>query len=217
MEVEGKAVAERRLSDLSSFVGTVAQDPEAQIFNLFVQDEVTWTAQNLIIPAGEIKARVAEVSGTFRLDELIDRMTPTLSGGQKQLVALASAIVAKPRILLLDEPTAELDSAATKTFYEVLASLRGGITMIVAEHKLELLAAFADRLILLNDAAVQADAEPGRVIADPDLLASCGYEQPAVFRFLRELALLEGIETIPSLWDVEAAAAWVKAAIASAV
>ena len=210
VEVEGKAVAERRLSDLSRFVGTVAQDPEAQIFNLFVQDEVTWTAQNLAMPAAEIRSRLDEVSGTFRLNELMDMMTPSLSGGQKQLVALAAAIVAKPRILLLDEPTAELDSAATLSFYQVLGSLRGAITMIVAEHKLELLAAFADRLILLREGTLEADARPPHLLADRDLLASCGYEQPAVYRFLKQVAATEGIEHVPTIWDVDAAAAWLR-------
>lgn len=114
----------------------------------------------------------------------------------------------------MDEPTAELDSAATLSFYRALDSFRGTITMIVAEHKLELLAGFADRLVLLKDGMVQGDDEPARVIVDENLLASCGYEQPAVYRFLKRIAAIEGLHPVPPVWSVEAATDWLRSAIA---
>jgi energy-coupling factor transporter ATP-binding protein EcfA2 len=203
VEVEGKLVADRRLADMSAFVGTLAQDPEAQVFNLFVDDELTWTAQNHHVPADEIRWRVEQVADPFRIAEFGGRLTSSLSGGQKQLLALASIMVANPRVLLLDEPTAELDSAATRDFYGVLVGLKGSATILVAEHKLGLLAAAADQLVFLHEGKVEAKGPPAELLRNARLLEMCGYEVPQIQLFVdslfkaREMTPAGPILTVP--------------------
>lgn len=157
----------------SAAVGFVMQDPEAQTVTDKVWHELAFSCESVGLPQGEIRRRVGEMACYFGLEELFERDTSTLSGGQKQLMCLASAAALHPEILLLDEPTSQLDPVAAQNFVDAVRRLNHdfGITVIAAEHRLEELLPISDRVIVLEPAG--ADPGKGSVIADcaPSLLA----------------------------------------------
>jgi len=136
---------------LSRVVGFVFQDPEAQFVVDRVEDEIAFALENAAIPPTEIRARVEEVLDLLDLAPLRDRPLETLSGGEKQRVAIAAALAFRPRILVLDEPTSQLDPQSAKDVLEALVRLNQdmGLTIVLAEHRLERVLPHADRLIYL--------------------------------------------------------------------
>ncbi len=143
-------------------VGFVMQDPEAQTVTDKVWHELAFGVENLGLPREEIARRVAEMAAYFGLEPLFDRDTATLSGGQKQLLALAAVMVMRPEILILDEPTAQLDPIAAADFLATLTRLHRdlGLTVIVAEHRTEELFPVADRVLLMEKGRLTAADEP---------------------------------------------------------
>jgi energy-coupling factor transporter ATP-binding protein EcfA2 len=138
---------------LSGTIGMVRQDPEAQLCTLTVMDEVAFGPENLRVPPSEIAERVRNSLQICGAAHLIDRDVYTLSGGEKQRVALASILATSPKIILLDEPTANLDPKGTKDVLEALTSLhkQAGTSIVVIEHRLQQLLRLSDTLIQLND------------------------------------------------------------------
>jgi len=116
--------------------------------------------------------RIAEVLHLTGLEELADRSPYALSGGQQQRLAIASVMVMQPRLLVLDEPTSQLDPVGTREVFETLDALtKTGTTVVLAEHKLEWIAVHADRIILLDGGRIVRDGHPRDVLADPSLPA----------------------------------------------
>jgi energy-coupling factor transporter ATP-binding protein EcfA2 len=118
------------------------------------------------------------------LTELADRSPYALSGGQQQRIAIASVMVMRPKVLVLDEPTSQLDPLGTREVFETLDNLtKTGMTVVLAEHKLEWLGVYADRIILLDDGRIVRDGPPLEVLVDPALaeygLAPTRYTQVA--------------------------------------
>jgi len=137
---------------LSRVVGFVFQDPEAQFVVDRVEDEIAFALENVAIPLTEMRERVAEALDLLDLTSLRDRPLATLSGGEKQRVAIGAALVLRPRILALDEPTSQLDPQSAE---EVLSALRRlncdlGLTVVLAEHRLERILSHTDRLVYLS-------------------------------------------------------------------
>ncbi|MCQ2427532.1 MAG: ATP-binding cassette domain-containing protein [Clostridia bacterium] len=166
--LEGRiTVCGRNISDFSSAeqaaaIGYVAQDPETQIVTDRVESELAFGPENIGMPPSLIGLRVAEAASWFGLDQLTGTETSVLSGGKKQLLNLASAAALKPRLLLLDEPTAELDPVAADSFISAVKRLvrEFGITVIIAEHRLSALTGDADRLLILNEGRLVSDSSP---------------------------------------------------------
>ena len=131
--VDGLDTVEASLTDVSRLVGSVCQDIDSQMVNAVVEDEILYGLENFAVPRDEIPARVDEALSSMGIDELRDRTIDSLSGGQKQKVAVASVIALKPRVLVLDEPTAELDPASSVAVFELLAryAREHGTTVIV--------------------------------------------------------------------------------------
>jgi len=134
---------------LSRVVGFVFQDPEAQFVLDRVEDEIAFALENAAIPPIEMRARVEEALHLLDLTPLRDRPLETLSGGQKQRVAIAAALALRPRILVLDEPTSQLDPQSAQDVLDALVRLNRdlGLTIVLAEHRLERVLPHADRLI----------------------------------------------------------------------
>ncbi|MBO6053196.1 MAG: ABC transporter ATP-binding protein, partial [Clostridia bacterium] len=147
-------------------VGFVMQKPEEQIVTDKVWHELAFGLENLGMPQGEIAARVAETAAYFGIEDWFEQSTATLSGGQKQLLNLAGVIVMQPEILLLDEPTAQLDPIAASEFIAALRRLNRelGLTVLIVEHRLEEIVPAADRLIVMEDGWVTDCGRPADVI-----------------------------------------------------
>jgi len=169
-------------AELSGQVGSVFQDPEAQIVAPVVEEELAFGLENLAFPPAEIDRRIDEALELTGIASLRHRSTTQLSGGQKQRVAIAAAIALKPHLLLLDEPTSELDPIGTMEVYEVLRMLNReqGLTVIVVEQKINLLVEYAGRLVVMQHGAIAHDGPPREIIEEPELLVSAGLKPPPV-------------------------------------
>jgi energy-coupling factor transport system ATP-binding protein len=136
---------------LSRVVGFVFQDPEAQFVLDRVEDEIAFGLENAAVPTAEMRVRVEEVLQLLDLVPLRDRALDTLSGGERQRVAIAAALALRPRVLVLDEPTSQLDPQSAEDVLSALVRLNRdlGLTIVLAEHRLERVLPYVDRLIYL--------------------------------------------------------------------
>jgi energy-coupling factor transport system ATP-binding protein len=177
LHVAGVDVPAASLAALAGRVGLVFANPFNQITGarFTVREEVAFGLENLGVPREEMPARIDEVLALAGLDGLADRSPYALSGGQQQRLAIASVIVMRPQVLVLDEPTSQLDPVGTREVFETLHKLaRAGsataqTTVVLAEHKLEWIAVYADRVIVLERGRIVADGPPADVLADSAL------------------------------------------------
>ena len=171
-------------------IGFVMQRPEQQIVTDKVWHELAFGLENLGVKSDEIYRRIAEMASYFGIGDWFDRDTAELSGGQKQLLNLASVLVMQPQLLILDEPTAQLDPIAAADFIATLKRLNQdfGLTIIMAEHRLEDVVPICDRLIVMEKGSLIADASPSDAVntlkSRPDIL--CG--MPAASRLYAKLS-----------------------------
>jgi len=145
--VDGLDVRRSPIYDVAEVVGLVQQNPEAQFCTLTVQDEIAFGLENRCLPRVEILERMEWALNVVDAQHLRDRELATLSGGEKQRVAVATMLAARPQVLIFDEPTSNLDPTATAQIFDVIARIREteAITVIVIEHKVEYLRRFNPR------------------------------------------------------------------------
>lgn len=169
----------------AGLVGFMFQNPENQLFFNSVERELAFGLENLGIPPEEIRRRVDETLKEYGLEELRHRSPFELSGGQQQKVALASVMVMKPRILILDEPTANLDPlSAMKTLGIVAKKTREyNMLTILIEHRLEIALQFATRVVVMFDGRIVADGDPLDTVSKARHIVGT----PFVVRLLEEL------------------------------
>lgn len=146
--------------------GLVLQDPDSQVILARVGDDVAFGCENLGIPRGEIWPRVEAALDAVGLDVPLDRPTKALSGGQKQRLALAGVVAMRPGLLLLDEPTANLDPAGVEEVREAVRRVLDatGSTLVVVEHRVQVWLPLVDRVIVLGQGGVVADGSPAAVL-----------------------------------------------------
>jgi energy-coupling factor transport system ATP-binding protein len=182
IRIQGESIFNRSVAQISRLVGSVFQDPEAQIISTDVEQELAFGPENLGFPPQEIERRISEAMNLAGITELRHRPTINLSGGEKQRVAIAAALAMLPEILLLDEPTSELDPVGTEMIFQVLGKLNKehGITILMIEQKTEQLAAYANRLLVLNGGTVAMEGEPWQVFAMQKELEEIGVRIPQV-------------------------------------
>jgi len=163
LTVDGVAPAEAR-----GRVGLLMQDPEAQVVLARVGDDVAFGMENVGVPREEIWPRVEESLSAVGLDVPLDHSTTELSGGQKQRLALASILAMDPGLLLLDEPTANLDPSGVAEVRDVVASVveRMGATLVVVEHRVDVWASLVDRVIVVADGRIAADGPLRQVLEE---------------------------------------------------
>ena len=168
------------LTDISRKVGSVCQDIDSQMVSSVVEDEVLYGMENFGVPKDEIEARLVAALDSMGIANLRDRSIDSLSGGQKQKVAIASVIALKPDILVLDEPTAELDPASSVAVFDLLRQYarENGTTVIVVEQKIALLSSHSDLLFIMQDGQVRFAGTPAEVLAHSDELLSIGVNCP---------------------------------------
>lgn len=154
--VEGLDVSSAPLHRTARAVGSVFQNPKTQFFNVDVRSEIAFGCENQGMERSEIAARVEHVTRSFELDELTERSLFDLSGGQKQRVACASATAADPRLIVLDEPSSNLDFPSITQLRHAIERWKSeGKAILVSEHRLHYLADLVDRAYYLNDGAVE--------------------------------------------------------------
>ncbi len=175
------------LTDIARFVGLVMQDIDAQMVASVVEDELLFGLENFGVPAGDIPSRIEEALHRIGIESLRNRTIATLSGGQKQKVALAAIIALKPSVLVLDEPTCALDPASSRTIYELLSELNCsfGITIIAIEQKVALLSEFCSHLAVLHEGSLAAYGTTSDVLSQVDTLDAIGISYPRTTRFVR--------------------------------
>lgn len=188
--VEGLDTCEASLTDLSQVVGSVCQDIDSQIVSSIVEDEMLYGLENFGVAHGEIEARVSEALDDMGIADLRDRVIASLSGGQKQKVAIASILALKPKVLVLDEPTAELDPASSLQVFQLLAryARENNTTIVVVEQKIALLSDFADMLVIMDGGRIRFADTPAAVLAHSDELLELGVNCPRSTTLMNRLA-----------------------------
>jgi len=186
-------VRETPIKTLATVVGTVFQDPETQFFTLSVLTELAFGPENLMLPPKEIKRRIDFAVKATGIEHLLQKSVFDLSGGQKQRVAIASALTMMPKILILDEPTANLDPQGAKEVLKVIDRLvrELNITVILIEHRLEEVSKYADRVIVMNKGEFIAEGPPRKVFGDPhivDVLYDIGIRPPWHIEILHRIS-----------------------------
>ena len=160
--LDGTPVEQLSFRDQSTRIGYVMQDPDSQIVTDQVWHELAFGLENLGLDQQTIRLRVAEMAQFFGLQVLFHRKVESLSGGQKQLVNLAAVMVMQPDVLVLDEPTSQLDPVSASEFFQVIDRINRelGVTVLLSEHRLEGLYAAVDRVIMLDRGRVVASGTP---------------------------------------------------------
>lgn len=160
IDVDGMDISQVPLYDISKKVGSVFQDPRSQFFTMHGCTEIAFSGENHGCEQQALKEKVIEAVEAFAIQDLMDKSILELSSGEKQKIAIASVYALNPNIIVLDEPSANLDGKATKQLAEMLAQFKAaGKTIIISEHKLYYLQALVDRVILMADGKIQADMD----------------------------------------------------------
>lgn len=188
--VDGKDTCEVTLTDVSRLVGSVLQDIDAQFVASNVRDELLFGLENFGVTRDEIPARMQQALETVGIEDLCDREIATLSGGQKQKVAIAAILALRSRVLVLDEPTAALDPASSTLVFETLREVNrsAGITVVVIEQKVALLSEYCSRVVVFEQGKLIFDDTPRKVFSHGERLREIGVDSPRVARVSNSLA-----------------------------
>ena len=168
------------LPALARQVGVVFQNPATQLFNTTVEEEIAFAPRNLSLPGEEIEARVRQSLAATGIEHLRQRSVRALSGGEQQRVAIAAVLALRPSVLVLDEPTANLDWHGVEQVTSTLARLQRehGLTVILIEHRLAAVAPLATRVVLMDAGRIVADGPPAAVLTDKMRLKALGLRYP---------------------------------------
>jgi energy-coupling factor transport system ATP-binding protein len=178
-----------RVCEAAARVGMVFQDFEAQLFCTSVELEVAFAMEQVGMDRAEMKARLAPALEAVGLAGFEQRDPTSLSGGEKQRLAIASVLALRPSIIVLDEPTTDLDPEGKAEVFDLIAKLRGqGLSLIVIEHESEELL-HADRVVLLHQGRIVADGPPAVVMTNFHLLEQCDVHPPGLNRVLHQLGI----------------------------
>lgn len=189
VSVNGLDTVENAPEKLCLSVGEVFQDIDSQMVSSVVEDEILFGMENFGIPHEEIQKRLDEALKMLHITELRTRQISTLSGGQKQKVAIASIIALRPEIIVLDEPTGELDPESSMDIFRMLKQLNEqyGMTVIVIEQKIMLLCEFVKRLLILDGGTLKFDGVPREIISKVEEVKQLGIHLPRVSELSVEL------------------------------
>ncbi|MBQ8015191.1 MAG: ATP-binding cassette domain-containing protein, partial [Clostridia bacterium] len=163
--LDGQPIESLGERDAACRIGYVMQNPDSQIVTDKVWHELAFGLENLGADSSTIRLRVAEMAAYFGIRDWFDRKTSELSGGQKQLLNLASVMVMKPEIIVFDEPTSQLDPVAAGSFLATVSKINRelGITVIMTEHRLEEVFGYADRVLIMENGRITVDCSPNEL------------------------------------------------------
>jgi energy-coupling factor transport system ATP-binding protein len=189
LTIDGEPAAGRPVHELAERVGIGFQNPATQRSGVTatVFEEIALGPMNLGLSVPETIERTRGAMAVLRLEDLAERDPARLSGGQSQLVAIASLIAMRPGHIVLDEPTAQLDPEGTRLVGEALRALADtGAALLIAEHKTDLLDGLCDRVLVVNDGRIVLDGPAGAMLED-ERLGEWGVEAPSRVRLARAL------------------------------
>jgi cobalt/nickel transport system ATP-binding protein len=169
-------VTDRHLGAIRAKVGMVFQDPDDQLFSPTVFEDVAFGPLHIGLPEGEVRRRVSWALAQVGMKGFEDRMPHHLSLGERKRVAIATVLSMDPAILVLDEPTSELDPRSRRSLIQLLRELPQ--TMLVASHDMRLVRDLCLRTVILDEGRIVADGPTSRLLADVELLERHGLEQP---------------------------------------
>ena len=203
--VDGIGTKDSSIFELSTRVGTVLQDPDGQFVGLTVAEDIAFALENDCVPQDEMKKQILEAAKKVSIEKRMNNAPYDLSGGQKQRVSMAGVIVDDVKILLFDEPLANLDPATGKTAIELIDLIKKqtDTTVIIIEHRVEdVLWEKVDRIILMDDGMIKADLKPEEMLKS-DLFKRYGLREPLYLTQLKyagvDIDKLEGIDNIKEL------------------
>jgi energy-coupling factor transporter ATP-binding protein EcfA2 len=186
--VDGLDTSKHPVYELFRHAGLVFQNADAQLFNQTVESELTYGLESLGLVHGEIEQRLAWARKLAELDDLMDRPPHSLSGGEKQKVALGSILALRPRLLLLDEPFTHLDPEGAEGLRRILRMMKSeGMALIIVEHRLHEIIHDVDRIIVLHQGKIAADGSPDQVLAGE--ISNYGLNLPPLVRLFRKMGL----------------------------
>ncbi|MBS5735540.1 MAG: ABC transporter ATP-binding protein [Collinsella intestinalis] len=188
--VAGLDTCEAPLTDIAKVVGSVLQDIDAQMVASVVEDELLFGLENFGIDHREIEGRIASALDAVGIADLRHREIATLSGGQKQKVAIAAILAMTPRVIVMDEPTSALDPASARDVFEVLRRAKEltGMTVILIEQTVALLAEYCDRVVVIDQGRIALDGTPTDVFSRGETLRAIGVDTPRTVRISNSLA-----------------------------
>jgi energy-coupling factor transporter ATP-binding protein EcfA2 len=198
MKLNGVETREKKVSDLSQTVGFVFQDPENQLVALNVERELAFGPENLGLPREEIKSRVEETIEMVGIGHLRNKAPYELSGGEQQRVAIASVLTLKPSIMVLDEPTSNLDPVGAKKVVTLLGELNKNhrITIILIEHRLDLVARYSNRVFVMCDGEIVVEGEPRTTLSN-DIVEKLGVGIPRILKLFKSLRIDGDNQSLP--------------------
>ena len=188
--VAGLDTCEASLTDIAKVAGSVLQDIDAQMVASVVEDELLFGLENFGIDHREIEGRIASALDAVGIADLRHREIATLSGGQKQKVAIAAILTMTPRVIVMDEPTSALDPASARDVFEVLRRAKEltGMTVILIEQTVALLAEYCDRVVVIDQGHIALDGTPTDVFSRGETLRAIGVDTPRTVRISNSLA-----------------------------
>ena len=190
VKIDGQDTFEVDSGKLALKVGSVFQDIESQLVSYFVEDEILFGLENFGVPAEEIEGRITSALDALGIGELRHREVASLSGGQKQKVVIAAILALEPDVLVLDEPTGELDPASSVQIFELLKKLNEekGITIVVAEQKIMLLCEYVKKLMVLEKGTCVHYGEIRSTLTHQKEMEEAGINCPRVLTLTTKMA-----------------------------
>ncbi|TXT60600.1 MAG: hypothetical protein BAJALOKI2v1_90014 [Promethearchaeota archaeon] len=196
VEVFGKNTRETKMAELGQHVGLVFQDPETQFIMMSVEDEIAIGLETLNLDREEMRKRIKWSLEIVGLEGFENRSPDELSGGQKQRVAIASILAMRPDIIILDEPTSDLDSEGKYEVFETLEKIKDkfNLTIVLVSHETEKIVKFCDRVILLNEGIIKFDGKTSELENHLELLEELGIYVPSIISKSSKSVELEHLE-----------------------
>ncbi|MFI3249694.1 MAG: ABC transporter ATP-binding protein [Eubacteriales bacterium] len=194
VKVNDVVVTEVSVDDLCQTVGLVFQNPFNQLTGAkdTVYEEIAFGLENFGVEREEMRSRIDHCLNLLNIEKCKDRSPFDLSGGEMQRVAIASVLAMQPQVLILDEPTSQLDPQGCEEVFEAIRTLSSqGITVIIAEHKIEKIASYCDKIIVLNEGKLAGFDSPKKIFSTSNL-EEIGISSPIYTQICKELNLKKG-------------------------
>ena len=181
--IDGENIKEKEVYEVAEKLGLILQNPESQLFSMTVEEELAFGPENLGIKREEIEERISWALELVGMEKFRDAFPHQLSGGEKQKIAIASLLTMKPEILVLDEPTSNLDPKSRIEIFKIVKKLnKKGMTVVVVEHETDFISS-ADKILILNDGKIVKYGTPREVFREADYLKHVGIRVPEIVEF----------------------------------
>jgi cobalt/nickel transport system ATP-binding protein len=198
IRVFNEKTTSKTFQKLRQRIGIVFQDPDDQLFTLSVIDDIEYGPRNVQLPEKDIKERSSHVLEKIGIPHLKERPPHRLSFGEKKKVSLATALVLKPELLILDEPTSNLDLTSRRRLINILNEMNKiGTTIVIATHDVEVLHELVDRIIVIDHGTLFGQGHTREILQNLELLESAGLEPPSIVKLFLELKSKGLIKYVP--------------------